>query len=350
MKIKTLHSPSLLLVLLTLLSGAFLSSCDKDAGVIERKFAIAKIDRSIPTDLDIVEFSVVNEDLCFALGKGSNEIKIFKTTNGGESWVEINKPSALVQLWEVNAQSIVFFDENHGAVSVNSRAYRTYDGGQTWTVVGTADYTGNNYVNDFCFVGKSESGEMIFAESNGSSWDHNHIVTSPPDSPDYTIVHHYSHSGIRPDYCAYSNGRLHYLARNFNFWDEQIFIYDFNTGTMDTLEIFGDIPLDIHYANSKTIIVTELGKIYFKGWHSNDWNVSQYNHHSEDYHAIELIDDYYVAVAKNSISSNFNGVWEEVINLDGTGHSESFRQVQKIDSKSAYVSGDDGAFFKIIFE
>jgi hypothetical protein len=348
MNVKTLLYHRLVFQLFSLSIGVFLLfSCGKDAGVIEKKFGIVKIDRSIPTDFNITEFSVVNENLIFAIGTNGNQTKIFKTADGGITWNPVNVPAGA--LTSVDIQSIMFFDENLGAFAANNRAYRTYDGGQTWSNVLCPDYTGNNSINDFCFVGKSEAGEMIFAESNGSSWDHNHIVTSPPDSPTYSIVYHYAHAGIDTDYCSYSNGRLHFLARDFNNWDDEIYVYDFNTGTRETIPISGDLVLDAHYADNKTLVGTEEGKIYFKDWYSAEWNVSRYNFHSEDYHAIEYMDGYYVAVGNRTISTNFNVYWEEAINIDGTGHSEHFRQIQKIDATSAYISGDNGLFIKVNF-
>lgn len=344
-----LPSTSLLLMFSTSLL-LLLFSCSKDAGIIETRVAVSKEDHSISTDYDIVEFSVVNENSVFAIGKKGDDMKIFKTANGGVSWVELPLPNGVVNQFDMVVQSIVFFDENNGAFTANNKGYRTYDGGQTWTTILTADYTGNNSIYDFCFVGKNEAGEMIIAESNGNAWYHNHIVKSLPSSTTYSIVHHFQHSGIDSDYCSYSNGRLHYLARNFNNWDGEIYVYDFNSNSMETVDIFGSIPLDIHHAAGKTIITTKGGKIYFTDWSSSEWNVSQYNFHDEDYPAIEYMDGYYIAVANSSISTNFGGRWEEAINDDGTGHTEHFMQVQKIDSKRAYISGEDGLFLKVTFE
>ncbi len=343
---------SSLFFLLTFSAILFLttSSCKKDAGIVETRLAVSKKDCSIPTNYDIVEFSVVNKNLCFAIGKSGNNMKIFKTADGGTSWLELPLPNGVVSQYEMDVQSIVFFDENNGAFTANNEAYRTYDGGQTWTTILTTDYTGNNPIYDFCFVGKNEAGEMILAESNENAWYDNHIVTSLPSSADYTIVHHFPHSGIHPDYCNYSNGRLHYLTRNFNFWDGEIQIYDFNTNDMETWDIIGNIPLDVHHADGKTAIVTEYGKIYFHNWHSNDWNVSSYNFHDHDYTAIEYVNDFYIAVAQSSISTNYTGVWEEALDDSGNGHSEYFMQVQKIDDKSVYISGKQGLFIQATFK
>lgn len=323
-----------------------LFGCKKEAGIIEYRIGVTKIDYSIPTDYDIVEFSVVTENLCFAIGKENDNYQIFKTTNGGTTWSELTGPVSSPQ-WDLEIQSIVFFDDNNGAIALNNKAYRTYDGGQTWTTIGTSDYTGNNYVHDFCFVGKNEAGEMVIAESNGNSWYDNHIYTSVPSSTNYNLVSHFQHSGIRPDYCSYSNGRLHYITRNFNFWDEKIYVYDFNSGILETLNVNSAIPLDVKYANGRTVFARETGKINFHNGNSQEWNVDYYNFHDEDYPSIEFIDDFFIAVANRSITVNYNGVWEEVINIGGTGHTENFMKVQKINNDNVYISGEAGLFIKV---
>ncbi|MCJ8292382.1 MAG: hypothetical protein HRT58_20735 [Crocinitomicaceae bacterium] len=326
-----------------------LFACRKEAGVIETIFGVTKIDRSISTDYDIVEFSVVTEDICFAIGQDNDFFKIFKTTDGGITWNELNNPSLSSQ-WDLEIQSIVFFDENNGVVVLKNKAYRTYDGGQSWTIVGTSDYTGNNYVNEFMFAGKNESNELVLAESNGNSWYDNHIFTSSASGTSYNLITHFDHNGDDYDYGSYSNGKLHYITRNFNFWEGRIYVYDFNLGTMETLHVNGAKPMDVKFANGRTVLARESGKINFHNGTSQEWNVDAYNFHSEDYFSIELIDDFYIAVANKSITTNYSGIWEEALTNKGTGHTENFMKVQKIDTKSVYISGEDGLFIKATFK
>lgn len=69
-KLQLLMRSFVSVVILILGSITFLG-CSKEAGVIEYKFGVTKIDRSIPTDYDIVEFSVVTEEICFAIGQNN---------------------------------------------------------------------------------------------------------------------------------------------------------------------------------------------------------------------------------------------------------------------------------------
>jgi photosystem II stability/assembly factor-like uncharacterized protein/pimeloyl-ACP methyl ester carboxylesterase len=57
--------------------------------------------------------------------------RIAKTTNGGETWNEIN----LVEDAGAREFGIGFIDENHGFVGTMNTGYETKDGGKTWTKV-----------------------------------------------------------------------------------------------------------------------------------------------------------------------------------------------------------------------
>jgi photosystem II stability/assembly factor-like uncharacterized protein len=57
--------------------------------------------------------------------------RIAKTTDGGNSWQEIN----LVEDAAAREFGIGFIDENHGFVGTMNSGYETKDGGKTWTPV-----------------------------------------------------------------------------------------------------------------------------------------------------------------------------------------------------------------------
>lgn len=323
---------------------AVISSCHKEAEVIENLISVTKIDRSIPTDFDIVEFSVVNENLCFAIGQKGVFFKIFKTSNGGISWSELNNPASNAQP-DLNIQSIVFFDEDNGVIVLRNKGYRTFDGGQTWSNVLANDYTGNNAVLTFAFAGKNEANELILAETNPSSWYHNHIYTGPSNSPIYNIVTHYPHQSDQHDYGNYSNGRLHLYERGGGS-SNNIYVYDFTSGVLETISYNGAGVMDLNYANGRIVLARQYGKINFYQGTSQEWNVDYYNYHEENYNSIERVNDYYIAVANKSITTNFSGRWEEAINADGSGHLENFLKIQKIDTENVYISGAEGLFIK----
>lgn len=329
-----------------------LFACNKDKGIIEEQLVVTKIDRSIPTDYDIVEFDVVNENLCFALGLKEGDIKLFKTLNGGVNWTEITGFTVSID-YNDKVQSIVFFDENNGVIVADNRAHRTYNEGQTWSNVGaTSNPPSSSYATSFIFAGKTENNELIIAESQGNSWYPDHIFTSAPASTQYSHIGTIDNNGNRFDYGRYSNGKLFYLVRDFNYWNDVIPMFDYASGNVEQLDVYdyGGLPMDAMFVNDRIIFARQNGKIDFYDQVSEEWNVDWYNFHENHYYSIDFIDHYYVAVANNSISTNFSGIWEEAINPDGNGHKENFLKVKKIDGSNFFVSGAAGIFYKATFQ
>lgn len=338
---------SLSLVLSVFIVALF-SRCHKDAGTIEKRLVATTIIRSIPTDFDIVEFSLVSADICFAIGVKDNLYKIFRTIDGGRHW-DLTYTSAFNDL---EIQSIVFVDEFNGIIVFNNHAYRTYDGGATWSTnyINILPPPGESYAYDFIYAGKTAANEFLLVESNGNSWIDNRIFTSSPFSSNYSMIASFEHDGDRHDYGHYCNGKLFYLARDFNYWDEKVYMYDLATQVMDTLDVpgsYGTAVLDAMYADERVVLVRESGKLQF---YDGNWEKDYYNFHGEDYYSVDFIDPYFVAVANKSITSNYAGVWEEAIKPDGSGFKENFMKVVKIDQTSFYISGANGVFLKATFQ
>lgn len=336
---------------LILFAFCFLSACKKDGGVIEELLVVTKIDRSINTDYDVMEFHCVNENLCFAFCQKDDLFKLFKTYDGGKNWEEMNNPGFNYE-WDLSIQSIVFSDENNGIIVFNNKAYRTYDGGNSWST----DYIrllppgDANYAYEFVFAGISGNNEFLLVESNGNSWIPNRIFTTDAASIYYSKIHSFSHQGDQHDYGRLTNGKLFYLTKDFNNWDNKVYMYDFASADMDTLEAYGSIVRDAMYADGRVIFVSEFGQLYF---HNTSTYVSyqdNYNFHDQDYNSIDRIDGYYVAVANKSISTNYKGKWQEVINPDGKGHKEDFQRIKRIDDQHFYISGKGGVFLKASFQ
>lgn len=324
-------------------AALFLTSCNKDAGVIEKFPAVTKIDRSINTSYDIVEFSIVSEDIIFAAGKDEDSFKLFKTLNGGLTWTEMTNPTS--GSTDQNVQSIEFFDELNGVFVYNNKAYRTYDGGASWT---TIEVTYNSdFCNEFIFAGKTEDNKLLLAEWSQGYLHDNHIYTSDPSSTVYSYKGAVIGGPYFFDYAHYHDGKLLYFSHsNFNSWEYKVYQYDMNTANIDVLQDYQEIVNDGLCVNGKTIFARQHGKIEVYESENYEANVESYKYHIYDYHSIDLIDNYFVAVANKSISSNKMGVWQEFYNTDRTSHTEHFYKVKKFDNASFYISGADGVFYK----
>lgn len=92
--------------------------------------------------------------------------KLFKTTDGGNNWRELNSPAELTL--------IKFFSENIGIVQsygLPKKVYRTVDGGMTWQ---QSTYL-SQYINDFEFVSPEkiwavDFDKILFSSDTGITW------------------------------------------------------------------------------------------------------------------------------------------------------------------------------------
>lgn len=333
-----LSLPPFVAVLLLIL----ITSCEKEPVIIEQQLVVSKIDKSIDTDADIMDFDIVDENTFFAIGRNGSTIEIHKTSNGGTSWTSCATPIA-----SGNIQGIAFLDALNGIVVINDRAYRTYDGALSWSSPIVAPYGSGNYASDFVSVGKTENDEFILLESNENSWYDNHIFTSTASGTTYTEIFSHNHSGERFDYGHYINGKYFYLTRDFNGWEYEIYMFDINTLTRDTIGINHFIVRDAIYDNGQVVVVSEDGKIHVPGSYDPE---DRYNYHANDYNSIETMGSYYVAVANRSISCNYYGNWEEAWEVDGTGHEDEFFKVKRLNNNRFCISGDNGLFINASLE
>lgn len=86
----------------------------------------------------------VNENLGYALALHyNNSVKVYKTTDGGNSWNARNLPI------DLTPDDLFFLNETTGWVTVDSLIYQTQNGGQSWTPKHTLpDDVFTIYVND----------------------------------------------------------------------------------------------------------------------------------------------------------------------------------------------------------
>jgi photosystem II stability/assembly factor-like uncharacterized protein len=84
--------------------------------------------QSQPSIFDIFSCGFLDANTGYICGYGNS---LFKTTNGGQSWIDLSFPTTAQ-----NLNVVYFFDVNRGFVcSTNDSLYRTTNGGQSWTPV-----------------------------------------------------------------------------------------------------------------------------------------------------------------------------------------------------------------------
>jgi|GEM_PF-6355467 len=321
-------------------------SCTKDRGIIETKLVVTKQDFSLPTNFDIVNFDFYSENNLFVVAYSGYEVQLFKSNNGGASWIELPNP---VSTWNSSVdevQSVVYMDSNNLAFVVDNKLYRSFDGGQNWVIIGEFSQSLRVF-----FADKTADGKLLFIENNGST--DNRVLTSSYDSPAFTQIgscptlHFYFNQG------HLSENYITFLTFDHDYSSGGIYGYNLVTQTQDFIGVnmnAYNYPNDALMAKGNLLFVRKDGILNsLFGIQSNSQS-NYYRYHSSDYYSAVDMGDYMVAVGDNTISTSINGEWEEALNIDGTGIQELFRKVKKIDADHFYVSGVNGTFFKATFK
>ncbi|WP_343631153.1 hypothetical protein [Fluviicola sp.] len=324
-------------------------SCEKDRGVIETQLVVTKSSRNIPTDYNIVNFDTYDENHIFAIGMFQGSVGLFLSSNGGTSWMDIT--STFNPAWNQSIEavkSIVYMDESNLAFVADNRLYRSYDGGQNWTI------TTNGFQElPIFFAGKGDDGKLLFIEDYNSTWYVSKIYKS-----DYASSTFYTVDTLPPAVSYYDVGRLYgnylmLLDYENDYHYSCVHGFDLLTGEYETIPISAtgyDYPLDAMRVGNRVFLIRKEGKVNFQSLTDTFTDYSFYNFHSRDYYSGEYMGNYYIAVGDQTISTNINGKWEEALNTDLSGQQEVFRKVKKIAGDYFYVSGDKGLFFKGTFK
>ncbi len=105
----------------------------------------------------------------------TSEGKVFKTTNGGSSWI-----SKTLQSGGING--ISFKDNSTGiAAGDNGNFFKTTDGGANWTNLGSQSVFVVNdltFVNDTLAVAVGPLGSLLYSTDAGSSWTYQGVSTT----------------------------------------------------------------------------------------------------------------------------------------------------------------------------
>ncbi len=344
-----------------------LFACKKDLGDIQKVQVVTFSDFSIKTNADIIDFEIIDSNLIFAVGKYeiSPYFEIFKTINGGKNWtvLDFDPTDAVfgVNYLDQDYTSFGFTDENNGVIVLNKRCFRTFNGGISWVEVKPIDPYGNQiwYYN---FAGRSGQNQFIFSESHGLYNYKEHIFTSESNFPTYNFVNYRYNYGIQFNKGKVTNGKLTFFTDDFNYWDDICLSYDINTNSFDTLTDihYSGMISDVYYQPNENTYFATLDEGYFSNfkldpydliYHPKTYNFRAiFQYHDRPYYAIEKIDNYFIIVGEETIATNKNGAWQEIITSQGTGQKDIFYKIKKTTGSQFIVSGNNGLFKKGILE
>lgn len=319
----------------------FTTSCKKEKGIIETQLVVVKQDVSIPTDCNIITFDQFSENDIFAIGVNQGDIKFFITSNGGSSWIELNAPSISGEI-----QSAVYMDAQNLAFVINNKLYRSFDGGVNWQTVNESFWPLSVF-----FADKTSSNQLVFVENNNST--PNRVLISEYNSILYTQIGSCPTTNYYYNIGHLSENYISFLSYDNDYYYGKINGFNLSTLTNEYVNINANgfqYPNDAFVANGSAIIIANLGVLQIINDFLNTPLYDYYQYHDNDYYSGDNMGDFLVIVGDKTISTNYNGTWEEAINIDGTGHTEIFRKVKKINSSQFYISGDNGLFIKASFK
>lgn len=125
-------------------------------------------------DASPVTFDFVDENIGYTIaGLYTSTHKVYKTTNGGETWVATTNSGLY---FDNGGNDLYFLNENLGFASGGynqKRTYKTIDGGQSWEVVITENLSSIQFVNETVGYGirTGYSNHIVFKTTDaGETW------------------------------------------------------------------------------------------------------------------------------------------------------------------------------------
>lgn len=329
--IKTTISIFLLLILF---------SCVKDKGIIDQKFALTETDFSIPTDNDVVQFELINENVIIAVTIGEfDQVSLWKTINKGVTWEEFqNLP--FTNLSDFN--TLVCLSENDISVLIEEKIYRSLDGGTTWTVLTHSMGT------TFQCIGHTDENKLI-----AISWEypypnqHKWKVYNEGELTSTTIFQKYFIDKLNK---SRFSGNLYFfynisIGSNYN-----VYYLDPSNPSIDTM-YFG--TKDVVSSNNYT---TFCGGSGFTEYNlTTGYSTGKGFYVNEDYvtkpiKSIDLLNEKYIAVGENTIIGSVNSTDIQYLSTpEGKPFLNYYYWTRWIDNNSFYAAGKKGLFRKYSF-
>jgi len=300
-----------------------LLSCRKQ--IVERipVLTIEK-DISIPSAGDIKFISFPSESVGYAAGDGSF---FYKTVNGGNTWQIME-----VVDYETDdlCAGIEFFNSEEGLLLLGGKVYQTNDGGVNWTIEGDGD-----------FIGLSSDGIGVIGEHSPISLE---IRTSIDNGESFQELVAISDPG------DFQFSRV--IGAELIVYTDYGRIVNLNSGSLSTAQVANSLalsyPSDFYLFDEYQYLVCENGDIIRNELESN--NLRDFGLHKRAYYSVDGSENLIICVGERTISTNLplgNGKeWNEVLDNEANGFSETFFKIKFTSYRSFYLSGSDGLIYK----
>ncbi|WP_323789391.1 YCF48-related protein [Psychroserpens sp.] len=147
---------------------------------------ISWVEKGAPENLYIYKYDMVNENIGYAIvGSNSSYTRVYKTIDGGVSWTQTNNGYQLIN--ESSLFSIDFLDENIGFTSGGFnqlKTFKTINGGDSWIQVSSTNFSDIQILDSQ--IGFAIDNRIVYKTTDGgNNWE----ISSPTFDQDLTSMH-----------------------------------------------------------------------------------------------------------------------------------------------------------------
>jgi photosystem II stability/assembly factor-like uncharacterized protein len=153
----------------TLVTSSFINDNDgwavDDQGMLRRTTNAGLLWDSVSSGIKFLEIDFTDAETGFGVSKDG----AYKTSNGGSTWTQLSLPESI-------GQALYFVNNGSGFISGFGGLYKTIDGGNAWLQISTNGAT----FTDYCFIDElvglaaadDESGRTIWRTADGgATWN-----------------------------------------------------------------------------------------------------------------------------------------------------------------------------------
>lgn len=255
--------------------------------------------------------------------------KVIKTTDGGNTWSSIIFPGALTI---TGLSSMYFIDSLVGFVGAGrNRIFKTSDGGESWerkNVVGTQD--SSLWTSDFFFIDSNKgwastlNGDILITTDTGENW---FVQLQQLEIDGFTSI---------------------YFVDSLNGWTTGRYIWQTTNGGINWIKRM-DIPSiyldDVFFKDLQTGWYTSFNRLYSTNNGGNSWyQISNVNGFNYGYFNWATGQNGFITGTKTYYTSDSGSAWIDITNDIGS----EIKRMHSGNDYCGYAVGDLGLILKYV--
>ena len=326
----------------------WLTGCNKDEDHVKLLAPhVVQTDCSPPTDGEIVAIDVHDKDTVFVAAledtvttnPSLRRLKMFFTTNGGQSWTSIPSPVELVQ----NVNGMAFFNQYNGAVILDKIARITKNEGYTW---------GSYSLELMLCMGRTSNNDIYFIQDWGGSINFD-IFQLLPDNYTPQVVYNYNAGDSYFFKRGVQTGNYLYLFENAPCYSYHLEGIDLTTfQEVSVVGMIGNCYNDVTSLTNKggrILLTRKDGWEYTANFHddpeSTDY-MCKLNAGAKMFASDYLGNGVYIAGGEGILACNHKGMWQHIYTVGSKNFPYTFKFLKNVGNNSFYAACDDGSLFR----